>query len=300
MLSVAVSIRLISIPSFSLASLGFHCMAVPHPFGSLRLRWPRFQFCSFRLLSQLRRIPAVLFITCRVAAAPRRRISCLHGSMPSHCISCLSGTNPLPFDANQSRADHLRCFSSPPDANPLTSKPWPFSAACADQCRACSLPFRSIRHSAVSSLLFVHPVEALQIHCFSAQSTSPRSLLHLAYPSRFVSMPASRLPSVSVRRHSTRGLSASLRGDSGLRTSSSMRFKSFPFHCLALRYGTLLRSAVSTLCLSGLFHAVTTLRIFGIRRSLRPSSRLPSWLSQPSLPSLLPPPSGPPRCGCRR
>lgn len=198
----------------------------------------------------------------------------------------------MPFDANQSRADHLRCKSGL-----RTSNPCQFSAACADQCRACSLPSRSMRHFAVSSLLFVHPVEASQIHCFSAQSTSPRSLLHLAYPSRFVSMPSSRLPSVSVRRHSTRGLSVSLRGDSGLRTSLAMPFTSVPFHCLALRYGTLLRSAVSTLCLSGLFHAVTTLRIFGIRRSLRPSSQLPSW---PSLPSLQPPPSGPPRCGCRR
>lgn len=285
MLSVSVSIRLISIPSFSLASLCFPCWAIPHPFGSLRLRWPRFQFCSFRLLSQLLLISAMPLLANRFSAAPLR------------FISCLSRTNPSPFDASQIRADHLRCFSSPFDANPLTSKPWQFSAACADQCRACSLPFRSIRHSAVSSLLFVHPVEASQIHCFSAQSTSPRSLLHLAYPSRFVSMPSSRLPSVSVRRHSTRGLSVSLRSDSGLRTSLAMPFTSVPFHCLALRYGTLLRSAVSTLCLSGLFHAVTTLRISGIRRSLRPSSRLPSW---PSLPSLQPPPSDPPRCGCRR
>lgn len=211
--------------------------------------------------------------------------------VPSQHLKALS------MRLKQSRADHLRCFSSPPDANPLPSKPWQFSAACADQCRTCSLPSRSMRHFAVSSLLFVHPVEASQIHCFSAQSTSPRSLLHLAYPSRFVSMPSSRLPSVSVRRHSTRGLSASLRGDSGLRTSLAMPFTSVPLHCLALRFGTPLRSAVSTLCLSGLLHAVTTLRIFGIRRSLLPSSRLPSW---PSLPSLQPPPSGPPRCGCRR
>ena len=124
MLSVSVSIRLISIPSFSLASLGFHCMAVPHPFGSLRLRWPRFQFCSFRLLSQLLLISAMPIWANRFSAAPLR------------FVSCLGGTNPLPFDANQSRADHLRCFSSPFDANPLTSKPWQFSAACADQCRS--------------------------------------------------------------------------------------------------------------------------------------------------------------------
>lgn len=265
MLSVSVSIRLISFPSFSLASLCFPCWAIPHPFGSLRLRWPRFQFCSFRLLSQLLLISAMPLLANRFSAAPLR------------FVSCLGGTNPLPFDASQIRADHLRCKSGL-----RTSNPCQFSAACADQCRACSLPFRSMRHFAVSSLLFVHPVEASQIHCFSAQSTSPRSLLHLAYPSRFVSMPSSRLPSVSVRRHSTRGLSVSLRGDSGLRTSLAMPFTSVPFHCLALRYGTLQRSAVSTLCLSGLLHAVTTLRISGIRRSLRPSSRLPSW---PSLPS---------------
>ena len=268
--------------------------AIPFLFGSLRLRWPRFQFCSFRLLSQLLLISAMPLLANRFSAAPLR------------FISCLGGTNPLPFDASQIRADHLRCKSGL-----RTSNPCQFSAACADQCRACSLPFRSIRHSAVSSLLFVHPVEASQIHCFSAQSTSPRSLLHLAYPSRFISMPSSRLPSVSVRRHSTRGLSFSLRGDSGLRTSLAWPFSSNPYplplilvlhasvprSSVAMHIKSDLRSAVSTLCLSGLFHAVTTLRIFGIRRSLRPSSRLPSW---PSLPSLQPQPSGPPRCGCRR
>ena len=157
MLSVAVSIRLISFPSFSLASLRFPRCSIPHPFGSLRLRWPRFQICSFQLLAQLRRIPAVLFIACRVAAAPRRRISCLHGSMPFHCISCLGGTNPLPFDSTQIRADHLRVISCPFDA-----KPWRFSAVCADQCRACSILLRSMRLSAVSSLLLTRHVEAFQ------------------------------------------------------------------------------------------------------------------------------------------
>lgn len=159
MLSVAVSIRLISFPSFSLASLCIPGVAIPHPFGSLRLRWPRFQFCSFRLLSQLRRIPAVLFITCRVAAAPRRRISCLHGSMPSHCISCLSRTNPLPFDASQIRADHLRCKSGL-----RTSNPCQFSAACADQCRACSARCLS-NHSRYATHCVWHTVERL-VHLY--------------------------------------------------------------------------------------------------------------------------------------
>lgn len=50
--------------------------------------------------------------------------------VPSQHLKALS------MRLKQSRADHLRCFSSPFDANPLTSKPWPFSAACADQCRS--------------------------------------------------------------------------------------------------------------------------------------------------------------------
>lgn len=340
MLIVAVSNLGISSPSSSLTSLCLPCRAIPHPFGALRLRGPRFQICSFRLLSQPRRIsampiksnrfssvayrvssarchiasgyrdsrpfiaipcPCFSYLLCsgstRIDSTPFLLFSRLfasrqRGSVSPLCLSRQGQSNPCQFDSTQIRADHLHSKSGL-----RTSNPCQFSAACADQCRTCSLPSRSMRHFAVSSLLFVHPVEASQIHCFSAQSTSPRSLLHLAYPSRFVSMPSSRLPSVSVRRHSTRGLSASLRGDSGLRTSLAMPFTSVPLHCLALRFGTPLRSAVSTICLSGLLHAVTTLRIFGIRRSLRSSSRLPSW---PSLPSLQPLPSGPPRCGCRR
>lgn len=88
----------------------------------------------------------------RIGSPHRRRISCLHGSMPSHCISCLGRTNPSPFDSTQIRADHLRVISSPFDVKPLTSKPWRFSAACADQCRACSILLRSMRLSAVSFL----------------------------------------------------------------------------------------------------------------------------------------------------
>lgn len=137
-----------------MASLSLPCRAIPHPFASLRLRWPRFQFCSFRLLSQLLLISAMPIWANRFSAAPLR------------FVSCLGGTNPLPFDANQSRADHLRCFSSPPDANPLTSKPWQFSAACADQCRSGSA-------LCPSALFHTNPyldASLILVSCFSTSS----------------------------------------------------------------------------------------------------------------------------------
>lgn len=147
---------------------------MPCPFGSLRLRWPRFQFCSFRLLSQLRHSSGMPIWANRFSAAPSRYIS-----SPSR-------SNPLPFDANQIRADHLRCKSGL-----RTSNPCQFSTACADQCRACSLPFRSIRHSTVSSLLFVHPVEASQSH---RSSLVRQSDLSCSPPFRFVGIRRAAFP----------------------------------------------------------------------------------------------------------
>lgn len=233
----------------------FPCRTIPHPFGSLRLRWPRFQFCSFRLLSQLLLISAMPIWTNRFSAAPLR------------FVSCLGRTNPLPFDANQSRADHLRCFSSPPDANPLTSNPWQFSAACADQCRARSVRFPSAQFGAPPFPRYSSPVLSRRIRAFSSRHKSCRrgSFLFLSHPLRFFYTPvgSSAIRDFSVRRHSTRGLSVSLRGDSGLRTSLAMPFTSVPFRCLADRFESLLRSAVSTLFPSGLIHAVATLRTFG-------------------------------------
>lgn len=107
-------------------------------------------------------------------------------SAPSRYISSPSRSNPLPFDANQIRADHLRSKSGL-----RTSNPCQFSTACVDQCRACSLPFRSIRHSAVSSLLFVHPVEASQSH---RSSLVRQSDLSCSPPFRFVGIRRAAFP----------------------------------------------------------------------------------------------------------
>lgn len=112
---------------------------MPFPFGSLRLRWPRFRFRSFRLLSQLRHSHAMPIWANRFSAAPSHILSSLSraiakpfhlgstriDSTPSLLFSRLVASwqrgsvspllsseqvqaNPCPFSSSQIRADHLR------------------------------------------------------------------------------------------------------------------------------------------------------------------------------------------------
>lgn len=136
MLSVAVSNLGISSPSSALAP---RCL--------LRLGYS----FSVRILAPPLASFPIPLVSAPVPASPYLRHANLGESVLRSAVAyrvssvrCHIRSDPVPSQhlktlsmrLKQSRADHLRCFSSPFDANPLTSKPWQFNAACADQYRS--------------------------------------------------------------------------------------------------------------------------------------------------------------------
>lgn len=80
----------------------FPCRAIPHLFGSLRLRWPRFQICSFRLLSQPLRSSAMPIWANRFSAPPSHIVSPQLDAISGQIRSCPSISKPCPFDSTKS------------------------------------------------------------------------------------------------------------------------------------------------------------------------------------------------------
>jgi len=220
------------------------CSALPYQILESHLQslpWLLFAFLAgpFRIRSDPCASAGLVSNSARSGSCPSFSIPCRLRSTridatPSQLLAVLVAAGQrgsMSIRLEQIRSEHLRCFSCTCDSKPLTSKPWQFNAACADQYRTCSLPFRSIRHFAVSSLLFVHPVEASRSLC--------SSLLHRSDPS---CAPPFRIK--AGRDHSV-----AIPLDCG-------QIIAYPLLLLAERFGSHLRSAVAMLYLSSLLHAL--------------------------------------------
>lgn len=82
--------------------VAFYGWAIPFLFGSLRLRWPRFQIGSFRLLSQPRHCSAMPIWANRFSAAPSHIVSPRFDTISSQIRSRPSISKPCPFDSTKS------------------------------------------------------------------------------------------------------------------------------------------------------------------------------------------------------
>lgn len=144
----------------------FPCRAIPHPFGSLRLRWPRFQICSFRLLSQPLRSSAMPIWANRFSAAPSHIVSPRLDSVSCQIRFRPSISKPCPCDSNK--------------AGLITSVAF---RVLSMRIRSRQSPGRSAPPapiSAVLDLLYAHQLSSTQIHiwtlrlfsspCFSSSS----------------------------------------------------------------------------------------------------------------------------------
>ena len=145
---------------------------MPFPFGSFRLRWPRFQIGSLQHLSQRLHALSVLISSYRVAAAPSLIVSSLSraiakpfqlrstriDSTPPQLLAVLVAAGQrgsMSIRLEQIRSEHLRCFSCPCDSKPLTSKPWQFIYALRRSvpCWFASLPLNSALRRFLATLL---------------------------------------------------------------------------------------------------------------------------------------------------
>lgn len=147
-LGLSVALHLLSTRSLAIASPSAHfssfplpfsclqCDASPFPFGALRLRWPRFQIGSFRLLSQLRHSSAMPIWANRFSAAP------------SHIVSPR-------FDAlsDPNKAGHVFSISGQFRTRPSISKPCPFASNQAGLIISASYRVRSMRSRSRQSLV---------------------------------------------------------------------------------------------------------------------------------------------------
>ena len=108
---------------------------------SFRFLWARFHSVSVRILAPPLASFPIPLVSAPVPASPYLRHANLGESVLRSAVSYRVSSarfrirsdqvpsqhlKALSMRLKQSRADHLRCFSSPPDANPITSKPWQF------------------------------------------------------------------------------------------------------------------------------------------------------------------------------
>lgn len=190
----------------------FPCKAIPHPFGALRLRWPRFQICSFRLLSQPRHSSAMPIWANRFSAAPSHIVSPRLDSVSGQIRFRPSISKPCPCDSNKAGLITSVAFR----VRPMRIR--------SRQSLGSSTPPAPI--STVLDLLYAHQLSSTQIHIWT------------------------------FRLFSSPCFSNSSQIRSRPRRSCSPPVRATRIHCLSLRCESLLRSAVATLMMSGLFNAL--------------------------------------------
>lgn len=169
--------------------VAFYGWAIPFLFRSLRLRWPRFQIGSFRLLSQLRHSSAMPIWANRFSAAPSHIVSPRLDAISGQIRSCPSISKPCPYDSNKAgliasaafrvRSMRIRSRQSPGSSAPpapisavldllytnqLSSTQIRIWAHCrvSHRCLSASSQIRSSPRRCVSP-----PVRATRIHCLS-------------------------------------------------------------------------------------------------------------------------------------
>lgn len=167
--------------------VAFYGWAIPFLFRSLRLRWPRFQICSFRLLSQLRHSSAMPIWANRFSAAPSHIVSPRLDAISGQIRSRPSISKPCPYDSNKAgliasaafrvRSMRIRSRQSPGSSAPpapSSTVPVPF---CTSPFPASPFPFLTGRFYtspcfAISFLSSACPRHALAFHNLSCPFAS--------------------------------------------------------------------------------------------------------------------------------
>ena len=150
------------------------------------------------------------------------------GSQQRHCASSLVSAELIRCHSTQVKSGLITSVAFRVLSMRIRSRQSPGSSAPPAPISAVPVRFPSAQFGTPPFPRYCSPIMSRRLRAIAYRLKSRRrgSFLFLFHPPRFVStqVPSSAIRVFSVRRHSTRGLSVSLRGDSGMRTSLALLF----------------------------------------------------------------------------